>query len=102
MDCTSGSGVVSWEQSASAVGYQAFLDGRNGHSLTCLTDTTSCSVTGLQCGTVYYTRVRALGETLNSSDSTTVLLVSGLFSLYKPRLGIATVRLPTLTPDLSI
>ncbi|XP_041914101.1 uncharacterized protein LOC121678548 [Alosa sapidissima] len=76
MDCASGSGVVSWEQSTGAVGYKAFLDGRSGHSLSCLTADTSCSVPGLQCGTVYYTRVRALGEALNSSDSTTVLLTS--------------------------
>lgn len=83
MDCRSGSGVVSWESSTGAVGYEAFLDGRNGHSLTCHTSGTFCSVVGLQCGTVYYTRVRAQGETLNSSDSTTVLLVSGLSPSYQ-------------------
>ncbi|KAL2090270.1 hypothetical protein ACEWY4_014958 [Coilia grayii] len=76
MECSSDSGVVSWEASPYAVGYEAVLQGRNGHTVSCTTAETSCTAVGLQCGTVYLTFVRALGETLNSSDSTAVLLVS--------------------------
>ena len=78
LDCDSAEATVSWEVSATAVGYVAFMRGDDGHSLSCHTLNTHCSVDGLRCGTVYYTRVIALGETLNSSDSQTVLLHSGM------------------------
>lgn len=70
-------GTVSWEASWGAVGYEVQLSGRDGHALTCRSNRTSCSVEGLHCGVIYYTSVIAIGESLNSSRSTTVLLVSG-------------------------
>ncbi|XP_035863315.1 uncharacterized protein LOC116038126 [Sander lucioperca] len=76
VQCQSDVGIVSWEASFGAVGYEARLAGRDGHSLSCYTNDTFCNVKGLHCGVVYYTRVMAIGETLNSSLSTTVLLVS--------------------------
>ncbi|KAL1022755.1 hypothetical protein UPYG_G00031900 [Umbra pygmaea] len=78
LDCETGTGTVSWETSERAVGYVAFLNGRNGDSLSCITmaEDTSCSMVGLKCGTVYYASVRALGATMNSTDSNTVLLFS--------------------------
>ncbi|XP_071200535.1 mucin-3B [Salvelinus alpinus] len=78
IDCETGTGAISWEMSVGALGYIAFFNGRNGDSLSChtLAHHTSCRVEGLNCGTVYYARVRALGDTLNSTDSTTVLLAS--------------------------
>lgn len=79
VDCETGTGAISWEMSVGALGYIAFFNGRDGDSLSChtLAHHTSCRVEGLNCGTVYYARVRALGDTLNSTDSTTVLLASG-------------------------
>lgn len=77
MDCRTNQGTVSWETSFGAIGYEAQLSGRDGHSLTCLTNDTFCSVENLHCGVIYYTTVIAIGETLNSSMSTTVLLISG-------------------------
>ncbi|XP_041862145.1 fibronectin-like [Melanotaenia boesemani] len=74
--CQTDQGTVSWEASWGAVGYKAFLAGRNGHLLTCYTNNTFCKVKGLQCGVIYHTTVIAIGETLNSSKSITVLLVS--------------------------
>lgn len=79
VQCQSDVGIVSWEASFGAVGYEARLAGRDGHSLSCYTNDTFCNVKGLHCGVVYYTRVMAIGETLNSSLSTTVLLVSGIW-----------------------
>lgn len=76
--CESNVGAVTWEASFAAVGYEARLAGRDGHSLSCYTNNTFCNVEGLHCGIVYYTNVIAVGETLNSSISTTVLLVSGM------------------------
>ncbi|XP_023809630.1 fibronectin type III domain-containing protein 7-like [Oryzias latipes] len=77
VDCRTNQGTVSWETSFGAIGYEAQLSGRDGHSLTCLTNDTFCSVENLHCGVIYYTTVIAIGETLNSSMSTTVLLISG-------------------------
>lgn len=78
VQCQNDMGAVTWEASFGAVGYEAHLAGRDGHSLSCYTKDTFCNVEGLHCGTIYYTNVIAIGETLNSSFSTTVLLVSGM------------------------
>ncbi|XP_034066039.1 uncharacterized protein LOC117542456 [Gymnodraco acuticeps] len=76
VQCQSDVGVVSWESSFGVVGYEVSLAGRDGHSLSCSTNETFCTVEGLHCGVVYYTNVIAIGETINSDESTTVLLVS--------------------------
>uniref|UniRef100_A0A672I5S4 Fibronectin type-III domain-containing protein n=1 Tax=Salarias fasciatus TaxID=181472 RepID=A0A672I5S4_SALFA len=67
--CQENHGTVSWEASWGAVGYVAHLAGRNGHSLSCYTSDTFCTVEGLHCGVIYHTSVIAVGETLNSSNS---------------------------------
>ncbi|RVE73628.1 hypothetical protein OJAV_G00033020 [Oryzias javanicus] len=76
VDCRTDQGTVSWEASFGAIGYEAKLSGRDGHSLTCHTNDTFCSVESLHCGVIYYTTVIAIGKTLNSSMSTPVLLIS--------------------------
>lgn len=78
VQCHSDVGVVSWEASFGVVGYVVSLAGRDGHSLSCSTNETFCTVEGLHCGVIYYTKVIAIGETTNSDESTTVLLVSGM------------------------
>lgn len=78
VQCQSDVGVVSWESNFGVVGYEVSLAGRDGHSLSCSTNETFCTVEGLHCGVVYYTNVIAIGETINSDESTTVLLVSGM------------------------
>lgn len=70
-------GEVTWEQSVGAVGYIVVLEGRRGDTLYCQTNQTSCSVPGLLCGTVYVTRVTAIGTNFNSSSSTGALLTTG-------------------------
>ncbi|XP_016319981.1 serine-rich adhesin for platelets-like [Sinocyclocheilus anshuiensis] len=76
LNCATHSATVSWEPSHLAVGYAAFLEGRNGHSTSCRTNHTYCSLFDLTCGTVYYVRVRAIGEVFNSSDSIGVNMTS--------------------------
>ncbi|KAM9761579.1 uncharacterized protein fndc7b [Menidia menidia] len=76
VNCQTDQGVVSWETSWGAVSYEVQLAGRDGHSLTCHTNNTFCSVEGLHCGVIYHTSVIAVGETVNSSRSIAVLLVS--------------------------
>lgn len=82
VQCQSNMGTVSWDASFGAVGYVARLAGRDGHSLSCYTNDTLCYVEGLHCGVIYYTNAIAIGDTLNSSISTTVLLVSGIAQSY--------------------
>ncbi|XP_077077959.1 uncharacterized protein fndc7rs1 [Siphateles boraxobius] len=76
INCATLNATVSWEPSQFAVGYIAFLDGQNGHSTSCRTDRTYCSLPDLSCGIVYYVRVRAIGEVFNSSDSIGVNMTS--------------------------
>ncbi|XP_027882788.1 uncharacterized protein fndc7b [Xiphophorus couchianus] len=76
VNCQEELGTVSWEASWGSVGYKVQLAGRDGHSLTRHTNTTFCDVKDLHCGVVYYTSVIAIGENLNSSKSTTVLLTA--------------------------
>lgn len=77
MQCQHNLGTVTWEASFGAVEYLVTLAGRDGHSLSCLTNNTFCNVEGLNCGVTYYANVIAIGEVFNSSSSSTVLLVSG-------------------------
>uniref|UniRef100_A0A674DRB0 Uncharacterized LOC115157442 n=1 Tax=Salmo trutta TaxID=8032 RepID=A0A674DRB0_SALTR len=74
MDCNTLTGSVSWEASDVAMGYAVVLGGEDGHSTDCLTTATSCDMGGLNCGTVYYVYVRALGVQFNSSVSSGVIL----------------------------
>lgn len=80
MECEQLAVTVSWDQSALAQGYVAYVYDHSGHYvLMCEAEgtTTSCAVSGLMCGTRYDMWVVALGEEYNSSDSTTVTLTSG-------------------------
>ncbi|XP_053718297.1 uncharacterized protein LOC128757216 [Synchiropus splendidus] len=77
LQCENNSAVVFWETSYGAVGYQVHLAGRDGHTLSCYTGEEFCKLDGLHCGGVYHTFVVAVGATLNSSESDTVLLTSG-------------------------
>jgi hypothetical protein len=95
---TSSGFTVSWNAVASAIGYKldvstdsgftSFVSGYNGKDVA----GTSEAVTGLTQNTTYYTRVRAVAASSNSSsvsDTTEVLtllnpgLLSGLLAFYK-------------------
>lgn len=70
-------GEVTWEPSVGAVRYMVTLEGWRGDTLSCQTTQTSCSVPRLQCGTVYNTRVLAIGTSFNSSYSVVARLTTG-------------------------
>ncbi|TMS20668.1 Fibronectin type III domain-containing protein 7 [Larimichthys crocea] len=76
VQCQNDVGTVSWETSTGAVAYETSLTGRDGHTLSCNTNNTFCNVNSLHCGVIYYVNVIAIGETLNSSASNTVLLTA--------------------------
>ncbi|XP_054888996.1 serine-rich adhesin for platelets-like [Poeciliopsis prolifica] len=76
MSCEQLRATVSWQQSNLAVGYVAYLNNQNGHSTSCLSTNTFCSVSGLMCDTVYRVWVKALGEQYNSSDSSVLYFTS--------------------------
>lgn len=78
VQCQNDVGTVSWETSTGAVAYETSLTGRDGHTLSCNTNNTFCNVNSLHCGVIYYVNVIAIGETLNSSASNTVLLTAGM------------------------
>lgn len=90
MECEQLAATVSWQQSALAVGYVAFLDDMNGRVDTCVGTgaDTQCVVSGLMCSTVYSVWVKALGQQYNSSDSITTTLTSGTVSIYMDRFYI--------------
>lgn len=77
VQCHNDMAIVTWEASVGAVGYEALLAGRDGHGLSCYTNNTFCNIEGLHCGITYYANIIAVGETLNSSTSNTILLLSG-------------------------
>ncbi|MEQ2170475.1 hypothetical protein GOODEAATRI_000588, partial [Goodea atripinnis] len=62
VNCQEDLGTVSWEASWGSEGYEVQLAGRDGHSLTCHTNTTFCNVKDLHCGVIYYTSVIAIGD----------------------------------------
>ncbi|XP_066528003.1 fibronectin-like [Hoplias malabaricus] len=87
--CSHMEGVVTWEASVGAVGYVARLDGRQGDTLSCQTTDTSCSVSGLQCGTAYVTTVMAIGASFSSSLSIPVLLTTAPCPLAPGSIAVA-------------
>lgn len=79
MDCQTSTGTVSWEQSLVAVEYSVLLERQNGHSASCVTSDTYCSMDGLACGTVYSVGVKAIGSEHNSSMSSGPSLITGTY-----------------------
>ncbi|XP_036072425.1 uncharacterized protein LOC112147737 [Oryzias melastigma] len=78
LKCEPLSATVSWQQTGFALGYVAYVDSKGGHQTSCVSsNTTSCSISGLMCGTVYSVWVKALGKQHNSSDSSVISLTSG-------------------------
>ncbi|TNN67818.1 Fibronectin type III domain-containing protein 7 [Liparis tanakae] len=57
--CASSGGSVSWAPSDGAETYGVVATGLHGHTQRCLTNTTSCTWTGLRCGDQYAVVVRA-------------------------------------------
>ncbi|KAE8290995.1 Fibronectin type III domain-containing protein 7 Precursor [Larimichthys crocea] len=65
---------VSWEASQSAQDYTAVAVSSGGHRSECMTNETSCSLPGLQCGEVYSIGVSGAVDNCMGPQSDTVLL----------------------------
>ncbi|KAI5096119.1 hypothetical protein C0J45_14549, partial [Silurus meridionalis] len=93
-------GEVTWEPSIGAVRYTVMLEGRRGDTLYCQSTDTSCSVAGLLCGTVYVSRVTAIGTSINSSSSVGALLTT-VPCLPDPNSFAVTVQCPNNSASVS-
>ncbi|XP_075177061.1 fibronectin type III domain-containing protein 7-like [Anomaloglossus baeobatrachus] len=73
-DCGVNGASVRWEPSAGAVSYMAVFHGPNGSDVSCVSSTTSCSVSNLQCGQIYNVTVTAMDGSCHSisTNATTV------------------------------
>ncbi|KAM9324544.1 uncharacterized protein PAF06_000603 [Gastrophryne carolinensis] len=73
-DCNVNGATAVWEPSAGAMSYMAVFSGPEGDKFECNSSTTSCSVSGLQCGQDYNVTVTAFDNTCFgvTSDTTVV------------------------------
>ncbi|XP_044157780.1 fibronectin type III domain-containing protein 7-like isoform X2 [Bufo gargarizans] len=73
-DCGINGASVLWEPSAGAVSYTAVFHGPDGSEVSCVSSTTSCSVSDLQCGQLYNVTVTAYDGSCHSitTNATTV------------------------------
>ncbi|XP_075689530.1 uncharacterized protein LOC142657896 [Rhinoderma darwinii] len=65
-DCGVNGASAQWEPSAGAVSYTAIFRGPDGNEVSCVSSTTSCSVSELQCGQLYNVTVTAFDGTCHS------------------------------------
>uniref|UniRef100_A0A8C4ISQ4 Fibronectin type-III domain-containing protein n=1 Tax=Dicentrarchus labrax TaxID=13489 RepID=A0A8C4ISQ4_DICLA len=75
--CAPGSVPVSWVASDSAIYYTAVAVSGGGHRSECTTNTTTCSLPGLQCGEVYTIGVSGGDDNCTGQLSDTVSLNRG-------------------------
>lgn len=68
---------VSWVASNSAKHYSAVAVSSGGHRSNCTTNTTSCSLSGLQCGEVYTIGVSGMDDVCRGQLSNTISLNTG-------------------------
>ncbi|XP_040263065.1 fibronectin type III domain-containing protein 7-like isoform X2 [Bufo bufo] len=73
-DCGINGASVLWEPSAGAVSYTAVFHGPDGSEVSCVSSTTSCSVSNLKCGQLYNVTVTAYDGICHSitTNATTV------------------------------
>lgn len=69
--------TVTWEPSVGAVAYEVTLSSPDGQIRQCNTEETFCELDGQECGITYRIHVIAIGKTMNSTESQTILLEAG-------------------------
>lgn len=75
--CESDSASVSWTAADGAIHYVVSAERADGQLLTCGTNSTSCDITGLQCGRDYEVSVTAMGNSCNGTRSASQTLKTG-------------------------
>ncbi|KAJ8011603.1 hypothetical protein DPEC_G00059970 [Dallia pectoralis] len=73
VQCANQSAMLSWRARVDVVGYWGSAQAGNGSRLYCESAGTSCTITGLECGTLYNFSVQATDGTCNSSFSEPLL-----------------------------
>lgn len=76
-ECGNGSAVLTWAESEGSVEYFACAQGENGDMLYCDSTDTSCTIEGLECGTLYNFSVQASDGVCNGSFSQPLLEGAG-------------------------
>lgn len=71
LDCMSNSLNVSWALGGTALNYSVLAKPASGAVLSCTTRTSSCIITGLQCGQSYTTVVTAANGECRGPESVT-------------------------------
>uniref|UniRef100_A0A8B9HN00 Fibronectin type-III domain-containing protein n=1 Tax=Astyanax mexicanus TaxID=7994 RepID=A0A8B9HN00_ASTMX len=69
LHCDTNSLSVSWVPRASALSYSALVRPVNGPALTCTSNSSSCDITGLQCGQNYTLSVTATNKACTGPES---------------------------------
>lgn len=69
--CTTHSGMVFWSAVFGAESYKAFATGDNGTELTCMSQGTSCQISGLTCGQSYVVHVIPMSASCTNMINTT-------------------------------
>lgn len=75
--CESDSASVSWTAANGALSYLAAAEMADGQRLVCSTNSTSCDISGLQCGQEYEVTVTAMDNSCNGTKSTSQTLRTG-------------------------
>ncbi|CAL8396350.1 unnamed protein product [Boreogadus saida] len=72
LECSGNSGRVSWLASAGATRYDVQALGRDGDSLNCTTNTTTCSLPSMHCAVTYTLTVTPYSDTCRGFASTPI------------------------------
>ncbi|XP_018114195.2 fibronectin type III domain-containing protein 7-like [Xenopus laevis] len=75
-DCEDSSAVLTWSKTPGALNYTALARGPDGKDFTCDTESTTCRIPALHCGSTYNVSVRAFNEQCVGESSTVVQLIT--------------------------
>lgn len=81
LDCASNSLNVSWVQGGTSLNYNVLARPASGAVLNCTTNTSSCIITGLQCGQTYNTVVTAANRECRGPESETRSVQTGAITV---------------------
>lgn len=77
LNCSANTLTVSWEAGTVPAPYNATAVDAGGTAHSCVTETSSCTITSLNCGHQYAVAVRATGNTCEGHDSVPETVNSG-------------------------
>lgn len=84
LECDGNIGLVSWDPELLAESYLATATGFDGHTHTCVSNSTSCYFSDLHCGETYSVTVVTIERGCMSDPSAAQVLKSGESKLLYP------------------